>query len=193
MFLYAFEDSLCFKSSLVLAIWSFPELRCGTNLLLFFIHQMINVSALLEMELVPTLEMRGLWEVSARGRLGWYPGMFPVFVVVAAAGFWAASPGPGGGCSHRPQSSGSAGSATPAAQPAGLCAGCSKSPQLHGAGSSSRLRLEAAPSPSASDSYSERASGRASAYSRRENRLAALSSRAEEESSRDYKKVGVLN
>ncbi|KAL9824397.1 protein phosphatase 1 regulatory subunit 12B isoform 2-T2 [Geothlypis trichas] len=50
-------------------------------------------------------------------------------------------------------------------------------------------RLEAAPSPSASDSYSERASGRASAYSRRENRLAALSSRAEEESSRDYKKL----
>ncbi|NXL17851.1 MYPT2 phosphatase, partial [Setophaga kirtlandii] len=47
----------------------------------------------------------------------------------------------------------------------------------------------ASPSPSASDSYSERASGRASAYSRRENRLAALSSRAEEESSRDYKKL----
>ncbi|XP_030086941.1 protein phosphatase 1 regulatory subunit 12B isoform X9 [Serinus canaria] len=51
-------------------------------------------------------------------------------------------------------------------------------------------RLEAATNPSTSDSsYSERASGRSSAYSRRENRLAALSSRAEEESSRDYKKL----
>ncbi|NXM94205.1 MYPT2 phosphatase, partial [Sylvia borin] len=38
-------------------------------------------------------------------------------------------------------------------------------------------------------SYSDRASGRSSAYSRRENRLAALSSRAEEESNRDYKKL----
>ncbi|NWY98150.1 MYPT2 phosphatase, partial [Loxia curvirostra] len=47
-----------------------------------------------------------------------------------------------------------------------------------------------ATNPSTSDSsYSERASGRSSAYSRRENRLAALSSRAEEESSRDYKKL----
>ncbi|XP_059723884.1 protein phosphatase 1 regulatory subunit 12B isoform X5 [Haemorhous mexicanus] len=51
-------------------------------------------------------------------------------------------------------------------------------------------RLEAATNPSTSDSsFSERASGRSSAYSRRENRLAALSSRAEEESSRDYKKL----
>ncbi|XP_036254166.1 protein phosphatase 1 regulatory subunit 12B isoform X2 [Molothrus aeneus] len=51
-------------------------------------------------------------------------------------------------------------------------------------------RLEAATNPSTSDSsYSERASGRSSAYSRRENRLAALSSRAEEESNRDYKKL----
>ncbi|NXO19116.1 MYPT2 phosphatase, partial [Oriolus oriolus] len=44
--------------------------------------------------------------------------------------------------------------------------------------------------PSTSDSsYSDRASSRSSAYSRRENRLAALSSRAEEESNRDYKKL----
>ncbi|NXQ01944.1 MYPT2 phosphatase, partial [Vidua macroura] len=44
--------------------------------------------------------------------------------------------------------------------------------------------------PTTSDSsYSDRASGRSSAYSRRENRLAALSSRAEEESNRDYKKL----
>ncbi|XP_074384313.1 protein phosphatase 1 regulatory subunit 12B isoform X3 [Zonotrichia albicollis] len=51
-------------------------------------------------------------------------------------------------------------------------------------------RLEAATNPSTSDSsYSERSSGRSSAYSRRENRLAALSSRAEEESNRDYKKL----
>ncbi|XP_063033832.1 protein phosphatase 1 regulatory subunit 12B isoform X8 [Melospiza melodia melodia] len=51
-------------------------------------------------------------------------------------------------------------------------------------------RLEAATNPSTSDSsYGERASGRSSAYSRRENRLAALSSRAEEESNRDYKKL----
>ncbi|XP_027753927.1 protein phosphatase 1 regulatory subunit 12B isoform X7 [Empidonax traillii] len=51
-------------------------------------------------------------------------------------------------------------------------------------------RLEAATNPSTSDSsYSDRASGRSSAYSRRENRLAALSSRAEEESNRDYKKL----
>ncbi|NWU24092.1 MYPT2 phosphatase, partial [Dyaphorophyia castanea] len=48
----------------------------------------------------------------------------------------------------------------------------------------------ASTNPSTSDSsYSERASGRSSAYSRRENRLAALSSRAEEESNRDYKKL----
>ncbi|OXB67257.1 hypothetical protein ASZ78_015898 [Callipepla squamata] len=52
-------------------------------------------------------------------------------------------------------------------------------------------RLEAATAPSSGDSsYSDRASSRSSAYSRRENRLAALSSRAEEESNRDYKKVG---
>ncbi|XP_038018722.1 protein phosphatase 1 regulatory subunit 12B isoform X4 [Motacilla alba alba] len=51
-------------------------------------------------------------------------------------------------------------------------------------------RLEAATNPTASDSsYSDRASGRSSAYSRRENRLATLSSRAEEESNRDYKKL----
>nr|XP_030111601.3 protein phosphatase 1 regulatory subunit 12B isoform X1 [Taeniopygia guttata] len=51
-------------------------------------------------------------------------------------------------------------------------------------------RLEAATNPTTSDSsYSDRASGRSSAYSRRENRLAALSSRAEEESNRDYKKL----
>ncbi|NXF12254.1 MYPT2 phosphatase, partial [Smithornis capensis] len=48
--------------------------------------------------------------------------------------------------------------------------------------------LEAATNPTSSDSYGDRASGRSSAYSRRENRLAALS-RAEEESNRDYKKL----
>ncbi|NXB64611.1 MYPT2 phosphatase, partial [Struthidea cinerea] len=48
----------------------------------------------------------------------------------------------------------------------------------------------ASTNPTASDSsYSDRASSRSSAYSRRENRLAALSSRAEEESDRDYKKL----
>ncbi|NXQ34713.1 MYPT2 phosphatase, partial [Alaudala cheleensis] len=58
------------------------------------------------------------------------------------------------------------------------------------AGSPSCFRLEAATNPTTSDSsYSDRASGRSSAYSRRENRLAALSSRAEEESNRDYKKL----
>ncbi|NWU45343.1 MYPT2 phosphatase, partial [Hylia prasina] len=52
------------------------------------------------------------------------------------------------------------------------------------------LMLEAATTPTTSDSsYSDRASSRSSAYSRRENRLAALSSRAEEESNRDYKKL----
>ncbi|XP_042655952.1 protein phosphatase 1 regulatory subunit 12B isoform X2 [Tyto alba] len=51
-------------------------------------------------------------------------------------------------------------------------------------------RLEAATNPTTSDSsYSDRASSRSSAYARRENRLAALSSRAEEESNRDYKKL----
>ncbi|NXB21067.1 MYPT2 phosphatase, partial [Rhagologus leucostigma] len=48
----------------------------------------------------------------------------------------------------------------------------------------------ASTNPTTSDSsYSDRASSRSSAYSRRENRLAALSSRAEEESNRDYKKL----
>ncbi|NXE81471.1 MYPT2 phosphatase, partial [Cochlearius cochlearius] len=61
--------------------------------------------------------------------------------------------------------------------------------RLPGARSSSRFRLEAATNPTASDSYSDRASSRSSAYTRRENRLAALSSRAEEESNRDYKKL----
>uniref|UniRef100_A0A8B9ZDR0 Protein phosphatase 1 regulatory subunit n=1 Tax=Buteo japonicus TaxID=224669 RepID=A0A8B9ZDR0_9AVES len=51
------------------------------------------------------------------------------------------------------------------------------------------FRLEAATNPTTSDSYSDRASSRSSAYTRRENRLAALSSRAEEESNRDYKKL----
>ncbi|NXX32700.1 MYPT2 phosphatase, partial [Nicator chloris] len=51
-------------------------------------------------------------------------------------------------------------------------------------------QLEAATTPSTSDSSSgERASSRCSAYSRRENRLAALSSRADDESNRDYKKL----
>ncbi|NWX03800.1 MYPT2 phosphatase, partial [Caloenas nicobarica] len=50
--------------------------------------------------------------------------------------------------------------------------------------------LEAATNPPSSESsYSDRAASRASAYARRENRLAALSSRAEEESNRDYKKL----
>ncbi|XP_061487861.1 protein phosphatase 1 regulatory subunit 12B isoform X6 [Rhineura floridana] len=40
-----------------------------------------------------------------------------------------------------------------------------------------------------SDAYSDRPSGRSSAYTRRENRLAALSSRTEEDSSKDYKKL----
>ncbi|NXX21646.1 MYPT2 phosphatase, partial [Podargus strigoides] len=62
--------------------------------------------------------------------------------------------------------------------------------QLHGAGSSLCFRLEAATNPTTSDSsYGDRASSRSSAYTRRENRLAALSSRAEEESNRDYKKL----
>ncbi|NXI29830.1 MYPT2 phosphatase, partial [Sterrhoptilus dennistouni] len=47
-----------------------------------------------------------------------------------------------------------------------------------------------ATNPTTSDSsYGDRASGRSSAYSRRENRLAALSSRADDESNRDYKKL----
>ncbi|XP_068275504.1 protein phosphatase 1 regulatory subunit 12B isoform X5 [Nyctibius grandis] len=51
-------------------------------------------------------------------------------------------------------------------------------------------RLEAATNPTTGDSsYGDRASSRSSAYTRRENRLAALSSRAEEESNRDYKKL----
>uniref|UniRef100_A0A8C4VAL5 Protein phosphatase 1 regulatory subunit n=1 Tax=Falco tinnunculus TaxID=100819 RepID=A0A8C4VAL5_FALTI len=64
-----------------------------------------------------------------------------------------------------------------------------KEQRLHGAPSSSCFRLEAATNPTTSDSYSDRASSRSSAYTRRENRLAALSSRAEEESNRDYKKL----
>ncbi|NXK94688.1 MYPT2 phosphatase, partial [Formicarius rufipectus] len=61
--------------------------------------------------------------------------------------------------------------------------------ELHSAGSPSHFRLEAATNPSSSDSsYSDRASGRSSAYSRRENRLAALS-RPEEDTNRDYKKL----
>ncbi|XP_026510153.1 protein phosphatase 1 regulatory subunit 12B isoform X4 [Terrapene carolina triunguis] len=51
-------------------------------------------------------------------------------------------------------------------------------------------RLESAgTSPTTSDSYSDRASSRSSAYTRRENRLASLSSRTEEETNRDYKKL----
>ncbi|XP_065710487.1 protein phosphatase 1 regulatory subunit 12B isoform X8 [Patagioenas fasciata] len=51
-------------------------------------------------------------------------------------------------------------------------------------------RLEAATNPPSSESsYGDRAASRASAYARRENRLAALSSRAEDESNRDYKKL----
>uniref|UniRef100_A0A8C5F168 Protein phosphatase 1 regulatory subunit n=1 Tax=Gopherus evgoodei TaxID=1825980 RepID=A0A8C5F168_9SAUR len=51
-------------------------------------------------------------------------------------------------------------------------------------------RLESAgTSPTTNDSYSDRASSRSSAYTRRENRLASLSSRTEEETNRDYKKL----
>ncbi|XP_010211776.1 PREDICTED: protein phosphatase 1 regulatory subunit 12B [Tinamus guttatus] len=51
-------------------------------------------------------------------------------------------------------------------------------------------RLEAATNPTTSDSsYGDRASSRSSAYARRENRLASLSARTEEESNRDYKKL----
>ncbi|KAM7171252.1 protein phosphatase 1 regulatory subunit 12B isoform 4-T5 [Macrochelys suwanniensis] len=51
-------------------------------------------------------------------------------------------------------------------------------------------RLESAgTSPTTSDSFSDRASSRSSAYTRRENRLASLSSRTEEETNRDYKKL----
>ncbi|NXD82666.1 MYPT2 phosphatase, partial [Halcyon senegalensis] len=55
---------------------------------------------------------------------------------------------------------------------------------------SENLFLNTATNPTTSEpSYSDRASSRSSAYTRRENRLAALSSRAEEESNRDYKKL----
>ncbi|NWI92923.1 MYPT2 phosphatase, partial [Pitta sordida] len=50
-------------------------------------------------------------------------------------------------------------------------------------------RLEAATNPSSDSSYGDRGSSRSSAYSRRENRLAALSARAEEDTNRDYKKL----
>ncbi|XP_025908909.1 protein phosphatase 1 regulatory subunit 12B isoform X4 [Nothoprocta perdicaria] len=52
-------------------------------------------------------------------------------------------------------------------------------------------RLEAATNPTTSDpsSYGDRASSRSSAYTRRENRLASLGTRTEEESNRDYKKL----
>ncbi|KAH0618977.1 hypothetical protein JD844_018563 [Phrynosoma platyrhinos] len=51
-------------------------------------------------------------------------------------------------------------------------------------------RLDAASSSTGtSDTYGDRSSGRSSAYTRRENRLAAVSSRAEEDSSKDYKKL----
>ncbi|XP_054837457.1 protein phosphatase 1 regulatory subunit 12B isoform X10 [Eublepharis macularius] len=51
-------------------------------------------------------------------------------------------------------------------------------------------RLDTASSSSGtSDNYGDRPSGRSSAYTRRENRLAALSSRTEDDSSRDYKKL----
>lgn len=94
----------------------------------------------------------------------------------------------GRGCSQPPQHPHSAGWS----QPVGLILAVPKLQWLPGAQSSLHFRLEAATNPSASDSYSDRASSRSSAYTRRENRLAALSSRAEEESNRDYKKVGFL-
>ncbi|NWW88711.1 MYPT2 phosphatase, partial [Rhynochetos jubatus] len=46
-----------------------------------------------------------------------------------------------------------------------------------------------ATNPTTGDCYGDRVSSRSSAYTRRENRLAALSSRAEEETNRDYKKL----
>lgn len=58
-------------------------------------------------------------------------------------------------------------------------------------GITSVARLDTASlSAGTSDSYGDRPSGRSTAYTRRENRLAALSSRTEDDSSRDYKKVG---
>ncbi|EMP41003.1 Protein phosphatase 1 regulatory subunit 12B [Chelonia mydas] len=52
------------------------------------------------------------------------------------------------------------------------------------------FRLESAgTSPTSSDSYSDRAASRSGAYTRRENRLASLSSRTEEDTNRDYKKL----
>lgn len=93
MFLYGFEDSLCFKSSLVLAIWSFPELSCGASLLLFFTPPIIYLTALLEMGLIPTMEMRDSWELTAHGRLGWYPGdFFQLLQWWWQLSFWAAIP-----------------------------------------------------------------------------------------------------
>ncbi|XP_020638227.3 protein phosphatase 1 regulatory subunit 12B isoform X1 [Pogona vitticeps] len=51
-------------------------------------------------------------------------------------------------------------------------------------------RLDAASSSTGtSDSYSDRPSGRSSAYTRRENRLAALSSKTEEDISKDYRNL----
>ncbi|KAJ6650417.1 hypothetical protein lerEdw1_009226 [Lerista edwardsae] len=51
-------------------------------------------------------------------------------------------------------------------------------------------RLDAASSSTVTpDTYSDRSSGRSSAYTRRENRLAALSSRTEDDSSKDYRKL----
>ncbi|KFV77460.1 Protein phosphatase 1 regulatory subunit 12B, partial [Struthio camelus australis] len=53
----------------------------------------------------------------------------------------------------------------------------------------SRLESAANPTTSDSSSYGDRTSSRSSAYTRRENRLASLSARTEEESNRDYKKL----
>ncbi|XP_063000059.1 protein phosphatase 1 regulatory subunit 12B isoform X12 [Elgaria multicarinata webbii] len=51
-------------------------------------------------------------------------------------------------------------------------------------------RLDAASSSTGtSDTYGDRPTGRSSAYTRRENRLAALSSRTEDDSSKDYKRL----
>lgn len=146
-----------------------------------------TLCAPLATEPIPTMQMGDAREVTALLGLGLIPiGLFPLVSVMllpalgrcAAAGACSAVPAP----VH---------SLEP--QPGRLRQAVPTRSLLHGARSSLHFRLEAATNPtpaSDSSSYSDRASSRSSAYTRRENRLAALSSRAEEESNRDYKKVG---
>uniref|UniRef100_A0A8B9UTS7 cGMP-dependent protein kinase interacting domain-containing protein n=1 Tax=Anas zonorhyncha TaxID=75864 RepID=A0A8B9UTS7_9AVES len=132
------------------------------------------------------MQMGDAREVTALLGLGLIPtGLFPLVSVLLfpALGLCAAA----GACSAVP---------TPVLslkpQPGRLRQAVPTRSLLHGARSSLHFRLEAATNPtpaSDSSSYSDRASSRSSAYTRRENRLAALSSRAEEESNRDYKKL----